>query len=288
MLQWWAAPVQKLIRKSLFADGRAPVYDCLTAGLLPNEASNFQSAEVLLGLTPTLLATLAPSIGEISLVSTRRSILALLLAVANPSIYVSRLLAHQDPSEYLQRGGTAFPEAMLNPSGRQAIILSMLQYVLAAGAIANVVQLSWELGFRTLIAWKCNDSYLSFLWTVMPLVVHIFAAVGWHISTPVRSINHPAASTGQVAAHSTTGLRRRLLREVQLPCQYAPLSMAASVARNTGRARDKPAVFLNELAGFWAFLHLLFGTTVFSSLMFISVLDALKVIARYIASGLVC
>lgn len=44
----------------------------------------------------------------------------------------------------------------------------------------------------------------------------------------------------------------------------------------------------SSTAGLGAFLHLLFGTTVFSSLMFIGVLDALQAIARYIASGLIC
>lgn len=270
------------------------MYDCLSAGLLPNEASNFQSAEVLLGLTPSLLTTLAPSIGEISLVSTRRRGLALLLAVANPSIYVSRLLSFNDPRQYLQSDDTttAIPDALLKLDGRWASVASALQYLLAAGAIVNVVHLSWELGFRTVIAWKCNTSYVPFLWTIMPLIVHLVAAAGWHISTPVRAINHQQSTKAQAMQCSGLGskLRQMWTEEFKLPsqCDQMDVSTIPTGQRQTVSSHDKLAIFLNELAGFGAFLHLLFGTTVFSSLMFIGVLDALQVIARYIGSGVVC
>lgn len=53
-------------------------------------------------------------------------------------------------------------------------------------------------------------------------------------------------------------------------------------------SKEKLSIFLNELSGFGAFLHIFFGTVVFSSVMFISTIDAVKVIARYVASGLEC
>ncbi|KAL9023905.1 MAG: hypothetical protein Q9196_006892, partial [Gyalolechia fulgens] len=263
-------------------------YDCLSTGLLPNEASNFQSAEVLLGLTPSLLTMLAPSIGEISLVSTRRRMLALLLAVANPSIYVSRLLSFNDPREYVRRTDNAFPDSMLNLDGRNAAIVAFLQYALAAGAIVNVVHLSWELGFSTVIAWKCNASYIPFLWTMMPLSVHVIAAAGWHLSTPVKMVNRRYAANAQQSLKPWCKIQQMCVQEMRLPSQHPPLEFSASGVMHDSRGYSKLGIFLNELAGFGAFLHLLFGTTVFSSLMFISVLDALRVIARYIASGLIC
>lgn len=263
------------------------VYDCLYAGLLPNEAQNLQSADVLLGLTPTLLSTLAPSIGEISLLSTRRRFLALLLAVANPSIYVSRLLSFNDPMEYLNPVETAFPDGFLSLQGRSATVLASLQYILAAGAIVNVVHLSWELGYRTVIAWKCNASYIPFLWTIIPLFVHIIAAVGWHISNSVRQANRLEQGVA-----SRSKVQQMAMQEGKLPSQDPKLDFKTPwrdfQQQPPSHKREKLAIFLNELAGFGAFLHLLFGTTVFSSLMFIGVLDALQVIARYIASGLIC
>lgn len=217
------------ILSSLSLISMPKVYDCLSAGLLPNEASNFQSAEVLLGLTPSLLTTLAPSIGEISLLSTRRRFLALLLAVANPSIYVSRLLSFNDPRENLKPSDSAFADSMLKLRGRRAVLVATAQYLLAAGATVNVIHLSWELGFRTVIAWKCNASYIPFLWTIMPLIVHILAAGGWHTSTPVRLINHRAkvrAQRDSSCARPWAKLQEMCIQEIQLPSQHGKLGIA--------------------------------------------------------------
>ena len=48
------------------------------------------------------------------------------------------------------------------------------------------------------------------------------------------------------------------------------------------------AVCLNWVAVILAYAHWIFGTLVFSSTLFIGTLDALGVIARYLASALVC
>lgn len=52
------------------------VYDCIYEDLLPNEQQNFASANVMLGLTPTILSGIAPSVSEISLLSSRRPLMA--------------------------------------------------------------------------------------------------------------------------------------------------------------------------------------------------------------------
>lgn len=43
-----------------------------------------------------------------------------------------------------------------------------------------------------------------------------------------------------------------------------------------------------QLADVMSFVHLVFGTLVFSSLMFIATLDATKIVLRYMVSGLLC
>ena len=48
------------------------------------------------------------------------------------------------------------------------------------------------------------------------------------------------------------------------------------------------AVYLNWVAVILAYAHWIFGTLVFSSTLFIGTLDAFGVIARYLASALVC
>lgn len=48
------------------------------------------------------------------------------------------------------------------------------------------------------------------------------------------------------------------------------------------------AIYLNWAAVLFAYVHWILGTFVFSSTLFIGTLDSLGVIARYLASALVC
>ena len=57
---------------------------------------------------------------------------------------------------------------------------------------------------------------------------------------------------------------------------------------DTGMPETRTAVCLNWVAVILAYAHWIFGTLVFSSALFIGTLDALGVIARYLASALVC
>ena len=245
-----------------------------------------------MGLTPSLLATLAPSIGEIALLSTRRKFLALLLALANPAVNISRLLFYTDPLQSLENSPTMFPDGLVELDGKKAICVSALQYVIVIGSLANVIQLSWQVGFRTLIAWKWDSSYIPFLWSTLTVVVHIVAAVGWSLSTTCRIVyNKRQANTG--VSHKAilwTVFSWTAREEFQLSSQSSSLGLANNRKQQSGAAlqESKLSVFLNELAGLGAFLHVRFGTLVFSSLMFIATIDAPVVIARFIVSELVC
>ena len=70
---------------------------CIQDGLPIENQLAMASAQVLLGLTPTLLSTLAPSVGEISMLSSVRPLLALLLSLGCPAVYSIRALEYDDP-----------------------------------------------------------------------------------------------------------------------------------------------------------------------------------------------
>jgi hypothetical protein len=62
------------------------------------------SAQVMLGLTPTIFALLGAGSEEVCLLALigRRRFLALLLAAASPSIYTNRAIEYRSPSEILR------------------------------------------------------------------------------------------------------------------------------------------------------------------------------------------
>ncbi|OCL11449.1 hypothetical protein AOQ84DRAFT_437698 [Glonium stellatum] len=264
------------------------IYDCLYSGLLPNEQANFASAQVFLGLTPGLLATLGPSIGEISLLSLQRPLLSFFLALGGPAIYVPRLLTYDDPLSNLQLTTTIFPLAISLPSATTGTLLSVFQYILAMLATANVVQLSWQLGYRTVIAWKCNSSYLPFLWSTLPAVIHLCSSISWRWSQPMRQLKRDDPNA-PVPLCKIKSWAEWLRRDFTLSVNTKKRNLLKLCHDNdVGVSNDPVTVFFNQAAGLMSFLHILFGTLVFSSLMFIATLDAMNVIARYLISGLAC
>lgn len=68
-------------------------------------AANFNSAIVVLGLMPTLLATIGPSIAEMAVLSSYRPFLCFLIALGAPAIWPTRLLEYGNPVRVLGSSG---------------------------------------------------------------------------------------------------------------------------------------------------------------------------------------
>lgn len=67
-----------------------------------------------------------------------------------------------------------------------------------------------------------------------------------------------------------------------------PSANHAKLDQNIGMPDGRLAVSLNWVAVMLGYAHWIFGTLLFSSALFIATLDAFGVIARYIASALIC
>ncbi len=61
--------------------------------------ANMAATSVLLGLTPSILAGLGPTIGEVALLSLHRPVLALLISLGAPGIYPTRIATPDYPFE---------------------------------------------------------------------------------------------------------------------------------------------------------------------------------------------
>ena len=110
--------------------------DCLLDNIRSSFLQNYQSAAVILGIMPTLLATLGPRIAEISLLSTHRPVLSFLLSVGAPAVWPTRIFTYDDPGECLGRGVNRL---CAKPRPRPwAAVFSALEYFVAAGAIVNL------------------------------------------------------------------------------------------------------------------------------------------------------
>ncbi|KAI1432722.1 hypothetical protein GGR50DRAFT_672717 [Xylaria sp. CBS 124048] len=118
-----------------------PVIDCLLDNLSEYIKSSLASAQVLLGLLPTMLALLGTSSRDLGFLAViaRRPVLAALLALASPSICMGRAfqLEQGEPVGMLKHSeGSLKP---WSPQGwRRWFFLVVVQYIFVLAALASV------------------------------------------------------------------------------------------------------------------------------------------------------
>ena len=162
------------------------------ASLGEENKAEFASAQVFLGLTPTLLSSIAPTIGEICILSSNRPLLNFLLSLGCPSVLCFRSLTYDDPVANLRPQRTLFIRTVMRAEGVSATvsrrILSAFEYLLVLAAAANTLHASWTLGLQTVVSWKCQVSFLPFIWSILTIIVHLIASASWRHSEVIRSL----------------------------------------------------------------------------------------------------
>ena len=101
--------------------------DCILQNVTGTMQSNLQSAQVLLGLLPTILPFGGPKIAEMAALSTYRPALAILLSFASPTTSVSRLFSMIDLEEpFVPPTSLSLPTWSTSVAGRTEA--SVIQY----------------------------------------------------------------------------------------------------------------------------------------------------------------
>ena len=245
-----------------------PVVNCILSSTSEFIKSAMASAQVLLGLTPTMLAVLGPSTEETSVlfVVGRRPFLALCLAAGSPAVFPMRSFDGQDPLNILkERQGRLRPPQI---QGIHENVIMIVQYAVTIGAITNIAMVSKQLGVSVISNFAPHSTYLVLLWAFLILLLHCSGSFA--LMCRVRVISE-GDDTG------LSWLRR----------QFVPVNDRYRV-----RVQLIPEnywfVFFSWFTTILTICHVIYGTLVFSSLLFISVRDSLPVIARYMVSVICC
>lgn len=127
-----------------------PVVKCLLENVSEYIKAAASSAQVILGVTPPILATLGASTDELAMLSVvgRRPLLSLLISFGNPSVYMERVFDFRQPERMLQRSRGRYRPYRPETTFKRGV-LAALQYLIAIGSAANVATLSWQLGVGT-------------------------------------------------------------------------------------------------------------------------------------------
>ncbi|KAL2041436.1 hypothetical protein N7G274_005818 [Stereocaulon virgatum] len=240
------------------------------------DKADMQSATIILGLMPTILSYVGPTVGEMALISSRRPVLAALLGLGAPAIFATRAFNFNNPSESLTKDVGTFVIRKQSPF--RATLLAITQYLLLSLAVTNCLLNSMQLGSSTILSWKCSWSYLQLGWNFMPLTPHLCAA----LSVKYSKIYHRTSQERKPIETFSSFLIEWFRNE------FKPSANHAKLDQNIGMPDRSLAVSLNCVAVMLGYAHWIFGTLLFSSALFIGTLDAFGVIARYIASALIC
>jgi hypothetical protein len=250
-----------------------PVIDCILKNLNETRKSNMAAAAVVLGLLPTTLGLVGSTTMEVGLIALRRPLLAFLLAAGAPAVSPIRTFDYVDPKELLQKKPGTVNVFSMGPAKRSAIAL--LQYVVAATAVLNLALVSYELCICTVSSFSPETAYEPALWAFLAVAVHFFGS--WSVYLRIRIV------TGESSVNISGRRRlwRRILRE------FTP-SAAREEAELEIKDETYAYIFLAWFTSMGTVLHIVYGTLLFSSILFISTGDAVIVVARYLSSTLVC
>ncbi|KAI1172064.1 hypothetical protein F4777DRAFT_563355 [Nemania sp. FL0916] len=259
-----------------------PLILCILNNTSDYIKSAMSSAQVLLGLTPTILALLGPSPMELSLLTivAKRPGLALLLALACPSVYLSRAFDSTSPLDILKERPGRLPQ--WRPKGVWRGVLITAQYLIAFGSLSNVAVLYYQLGVRTICVFFPNGTVVPLIWGVLVLPIHLVATLVFRLQ--VRRLYRDDDLRSSTIWQWIKGTPKRI-KELRRT-EFVPAALQKQVYMMTF-PETKRLIGINWLLTPGIIIHVIFGTLVLSSLTFIGPRDALEVVGRYMVSVLI-
>lgn len=279
---------------------------CILDTLEADQIANFQSAGVILGLLPTLLASVGPSVAKIALLSAHRHVLSFLISKGAPAIYPTRMFVYNDPGSILMGADSKGRDQNLTippfKSKGLMLLVSTVQYLVALAAAGNVFYTSLSLGQSSVLSWGCTANFPPVLWTCLASVVHIVAAASY--AMPRKMVNNSKERKGDGHLEGSEPFLRA--RRQQSSAHDAPqrwisrlghrLIQEVTVCANQKTGEDsiytsatRWPLLLNVSASCCGFVHTILGTIVLSSLQLVSVSDVLNVVLwRWVLSTVAC
>jgi hypothetical protein len=235
-----------------------PVRDCVVAAVPEWVKSDWNSAGVILGLMPTILALLGSATPELALMSSRRPLLTLILVFASPAVNPTRAFEYHDPIEALKQGRGIAGLEMLNRNRHGRVVVEV-QLILAGAALANVWQLSISLGKWNLNI-ACNGSWEK-LWVILAGVIHLVGTVAF---ASRAKFTYPERSSGRGLTILASLVKRakHWAKSEFTPCIVQP-------EYTLSWKKENPLfLFCAWFASIITVAHVLYGTYIFAAIPF--------------------
>lgn len=220
-----------------------------------------------------------------ALLSIHRPFLSFLLSLGAPAVFPGRFLLWDDPLKANEAATGAFIVSAFKIKG--VVLVSLLQYIVALSALANILHATYKLGIHSIISWDCRSSYWPLLWVLLSVIIHITAVLS--LKTAIRrkrveDLPSPTSvDSGNFIDTRGHGLGVALKNELT-PCANSSWRVFDLYDVKLGPL----AVTLQYVGALIAVCHLVFGTLLFSSVLFVEVSDAVSLVLRLMASATAC
>lgn len=272
----------------------AAALDCILDNTSESGKSNLGNAQVLLGLTPTILSLFGSNVAELAVLGWRRPWLTLLLSLGAPAFQMQsfftvleatpilgqRIMIENQPRPILV---TEYYHWLKNvqKQGPGGVVLAKLcyiaPYILALASIANTVATSLYLDLRAVVGFRCGAIYMPLAWGligIFPATLAMLAA--WRQYGIHKPSLWPWKRNGEAARDDGV----------------APQSWSVWATKSMYGQHRRRGQWLSDVifsaAALAAILQLIYGTSMLSAMTPVFFWDALPIITRYAASSIVC
>ncbi|KAM0258591.1 hypothetical protein ACHAQJ_003762 [Trichoderma viride] len=236
--------------------------DCVLDKASPSSSQMLSTSLVVLGLTPGMLSSIGSGVTETAMLSYHNQALAFLLSIGSPAFspagfwkYDNPLKIIQSPNENAWRSNEKLEAFIRSQSRNRSLWILGIEYLLILGAIFNTIHVSLDLGVRSVSTWMCENWWLPLVWSLIPSAIHVLGAVSFWF-TPKR-----------IEQSSIGGADKDIIK-ASPPTTWTLLFNLVAVSSVT--------------------VHIMFGILAFSSLLFLTVLDAVRVVVQFALSAVVC
>ncbi|KAK6343719.1 hypothetical protein TWF730_011308 [Orbilia blumenaviensis] len=266
--------------------------NCIIATLDERTKASFSGTTILLGLAPTTLSVLGPSVAELALLSIHRPFITLLISLGAPAVFPGRFLQWEDP---LRANEPAVGAFLVRPMASPwKWIVLFLQYALAGGAVANVFHAAWRIGTLSIVSWACETSFWPVIWVLLSLIIHLCAILSLRTAiTRKTEFGQPRNMEYELSQSVHENGEPNTQRS--FPRAWIFISEFTLSADNEWQVSDlynirlgPLPVLLQYVGAFLSVLYLVFGTLMFSSLLFIGLSEAVLLIIRMVGSAAIC
>lgn len=227
-------------------------FNCIVSYCTEYTKANMAAATVLLGLTPTMLAALGSSTSELSRLSARRPLLAILMVLGSPAVNPIRTFDYHSPTEDLQIDPDELEIREFSPAKDR--LLAIAQSLLGLGMVINLGFLCARLNFYSVSVMSCDYSdILVEMWVAAALFTHLFGVLTFLTR----------AETSYAEVVSKRRWWKDWYRNEFRTCVKHTEHQLAWSNENTG------FIVLSYITSVFTIIHLAYGTLQFSSMFFV-------------------